>query len=138
MYIELDQDRAAEQKRRQIDEGVLSFDASSVLIRTIAKLTDVLNADIKIISGITLLSAEDESRKYAQGLNKTLAEIDFAQRRYLERLDAAKIVGAISNEDYQRAKINFLPPFEEVRRKARITNRPSQKGQINAVLMIEK
>ena len=65
---------------------------------------------------------KDEAKEAKQQIDRTLAQINFAQSRYMDNLNGARQAGIIDTQDYERAMLDAqsqFSGFERMKEKAR-------------------
>ena len=97
------------------------FDARDEMDRAVRTLELTMIKPMQSQSNL-IRKPEEEARIAKQQYDKTLAQIDLAQQRYMERLEQAKKEGVVENDDYNGARIDVSSPhssFGRMRDKAR-------------------
>jgi len=98
---------------------ILKFNARNELDITVRKLELTM---IKPMQNNLIRKSEEEERIAKQQCDQTLAQINLAQQRYMERLEQAKKAGAVDYDDYNGARMDVSSPFsafERMRNEAR-------------------
>ncbi len=84
------------------------FDARDEMDRAVRRLELTM---IKPIQSNLIRKPEEEARIAKDQYDRTVAQVDLAERQYLERLEQVKKAGAIDNDDYFRARMDVSSPF---------------------------
>ena len=66
--------------------------------------------------------SKEEAKEAKQQMDRTLAQINFAQSRYMDNLNGARQAGIIDTQDYERAMLDAqsqFSGFERMKEKAR-------------------
>lgn len=84
------------------------FDARDEMDKAIRRLEMTM---IKPMQSNLIRKPEEEARIAKAQYDRTLAQVDLAERQYLERLEQAKKAGAVDNDNYFRARMDVSSPF---------------------------